>query len=264
MENISLYDLVARLADNLRDYSPGTTTTGLATNTFSDTSRASTKDKHWVNSEIIFAEPAYTSAGNTGVQPFVVTNSVAAAFTLDHNARAAGTSANLNYMMLRHFGMGTPYRGYLNALKYALDKLGMLADSSDASLVTATGTYEYVIPAGLKTLHTVEVYSGTAYGPWELRPDQWQLLPGRVLRLTRGVEVAFPWNLTLRGRVAVTLPTALDTTLLCNVEEVIEYASEYLNRTSNRAASQQKGANQQQERLRTKRNYIYPNEQELF
>lgn len=265
MEAITLQDLIMRVADARNDLVTGTTTTLPGSTTVLDTNRIETRPDHWASSEIFFLEPAYTVNGNTGVQPMKVTASVNGSLTIDHALRTSGTNATqLDYALIRLFGGGSPYRSYIYALKQALDKMGLMEDDTDDTLVTATGTYEYTIPAGLKTLHTIEVSSGTAYGPWQLRPDQWRLRPGRKLWLTRDVAVAFPWDLTLIGRSAVTLPTALGSSITCDVEEVVEYALEYLNRNSYRPSDNAKGANQQQERLRTRRNYIYPNEQEIF
>jgi hypothetical protein len=267
METVTLQDAIMALADAQKDLVLGTTTSNSADTThFVDTGKANGRDRWWEGSEVFFLEPAATAAGLTATQPFDVRGYISASgiFTLNKVFKASGNvAAGLDYALIRNQGRGIPYRTYVNALKYALRKLDISADAVDNSITTATDTWEYVVPAGLSTLYDVFL-DKTGYGHGALRPDWWDVGPGRTLiLLNRNLPMGVGWNLQLKGRTYATPPTSLSGTMTVPLEELVDLAQEYLNRNSTRVQENQRGSTLQQERLRFSSNYIYPNEKEL-
>lgn len=259
---VTLQEMVQAVADACRDLTPGVTSAGsAAANTMQVAALAGRRPNHWQNSEIVFLEPSAALAGQTGANPFVVAGYQDGLFTLDHDFGPAGVPQGIEFFMVRNHGQGNPYRAYLRALKRAVDNLGISNAVTDTSLVTAAGVYTYTIPAGLDTVYLVTI-NNPDYGPlaFELRPDQWELLPGRTIQFASNLSVDYLWNLTIYGRSFDALPTALDATLSVDIDDVVDSAQEWLNRTSNRPVDQAKGQNLQAERIRFKRRWARPNE----
>lgn len=259
----TLQDLIIAVADAARDLTVGTTTNSQAQPTKMQAGGlAGRRPNHWQHSEIFFPEPMATAAGRTGINPFVVTAYVDGVFTLDHDFGATGVPVGVDFYIVRNHGQGNPLRSYIRALQRAIENLGVHSVVGLTGVSTSAGVYTYTIPAGLDTVFGIEVASGS-YGPYELRPDQWDLLPGRGIRLN-GVSVDFPWNLTIRGRLWGQLPAALDGTILVDKDDAVDLALEYLFRTSNKAADQGKGQNLQAERIKFKTIHAYPNEMRIL
>lgn len=258
MEVLTLQELIEYVADSVRDLTPGTTTNASAQpNVMQDTSKGGRRPNHWQNSEVVFTEPSATLAGRTGSNPFVVTGYNNGIFTLDHDFGPAGIPQGIDYMILRNHGQGNPYRAYLTAIKRALDNLGVASTTSE-DFVSSAGLYTYTVP----TLDTVyKVTTETAdYGPYDLPNDMWDLYPGREIRFNRDTTVDFPWTVTLHGRRFSAMPASLDGTVTVDLDDVVDFASEYLNRTSARPIDQAKGQSLQAERIRFRRRYALPNE----
>lgn len=258
METLTLQELIEYVADSVRDLVPGESTNSSAQpNVLQDTSKGGRRPNHWQNSEIVFCEPEATLAGRTGSNPFVVTGYSNGVFTLDHDFGPAGIPQGVPYFILRNHGQGNPYRAYLTAIKRALDNLGVSVASSEA-FTSSTGLYNYSIPT-LDTVHTV-LLNTTEYGPYSLSATDWDMLPGRLIALNHDITVDFPWTVTMYGRKFSAMPTSLDGTVTVDLDEVVDFASEYLNRTSARPLDQAKGQSLQAERIRFKRRYALPNE----
>jgi hypothetical protein len=267
METVTLQDMVMAVADAMKDLVTGTTSAASADTThFVDTGKANGRDRWWENSEVFFLEPAATAAGLTATQPFEVRGYVSASglFTLNKPFKAAGNvPVSLDYALIRNQGRGTPFRGYVNAIKYALRKLDISSDSTDASIVTQPNVYEYVVPAGLSTVYDVYL-DKTGYGHLGIRPDWWDVAPGRTLVLkNRNLTVSLGWTLQLKGRIWATPPTSLTGTMSVPLEEMVDLAQEYLLRNSTRSQENTRSQGLQEERLRFSNNYVYPNEKEL-
>ena len=262
--NTTLQDLITAVADGARDLTVAETTNsqGLPNKLYAG-GLAGRRPKHWQHSEIFYKEPGATVANRTGKNPFVVTAYDDGLFTLDHDFGPTGVPAGVEFYIVRNHGQGNPYRAYLRALQRAVQNLGVHSVVSVAGPATASGVYTYTVPAGLDTIFAVDIASGT-YGPYELRPDQWSVSPGRGIVLANNLTVAFPWNLTFRGRLWGQLPTELDDTLTCDPDEVVDLALEYLFRTSNKAPDQGKGQNLQAERIKFRTIASYPNEVRLL
>lgn len=266
METLTLQQIIMELANQQRDLSTGTVTTAVSGTVFKDAERISTRDKHWVGSEVFFLEPAYTTATLNGTQPFVVDAFDASdgSFTLNHTAGAT-IPATLEYAMVRHFGRGNKLDAYKRAIGRAMRRLGVATKVSDDSLTTAASTYSYTIPAGFDTIYAVEVTKGTL-GPYVLQPElQWRMRPGRQLAIPQGVmSMDAGYTLTLYGRTFTADLADLDDTLVANLDDLVEYASEFLNLSSPRQGEQLRGSLQQQERLRYRFPIPLPNEMEVL
>ena len=268
MEVITLQDALVAVADAVRDVVEGTTTASINTPTqMQDATKIGGKDKMWQGSEVVFLEPDATTAGMTGSNPYEVTdfNASSGLFTLNKNfASGNGVPSNVRYLLLRARGQGNPYRSYLRAIRYALDKLDTSTDSRDTSLTTAADTFEYTIPAGLDTIYDV-VFHHATLGHYALRPDWWDIAPGRKLvLLNRNLTVASLWTLWLYGTTYVDLPAALSGTMRVPLEELVQQAEEYLRRTSPRQQEAARAGNLTQERLRFTQTRVHPNEKELY
>ena len=262
--SVTLQDLLTAVADGARDLTVAVTSNSQAQpNTLYAGGLAGRRPNHWQHSEIFFKEPEATAAGRTGQHPFTVASYTDGLFTLDHDFGPTGVPSGVEFYIVRNHGQGNPYRAYLRALQRAVENLGVHSVVSLAGPATASGVYTYSIPAGLDTIFAVDIDSGD-YGPYELRPDQWEVAPGRGIKLARNLTVAFPWNLTFRGRLWGTLPATLDGTIVCDRDEVVDLALEYLFRTSNKAPDQGKGQNLQAERLKFRTIASYPNEVRLI
>lgn len=264
MQTLALQEIISALADAARDYVPGETTAASgATNMLTDATKAGRRPNHWQNSEIIFCQPGASAAGMAGSNPFVVAAYNDGIFTLDHDFGPAGVPQGLEYYIVRNHGQGNPYRSYLNAVRRALDNLGYSDRTIDNSLVTAAGTYDYTIPATLDTVYAVEL-STSDYGPYQLAADRWQLLPGRKLRLADNTSVDWLWGITLYGRKFSSMPDDPASLLTVDLDDVVDFALEFLNRTSNRQVDQVKGQSLQAERIRFKRRHALPNERRII
>lgn len=267
METVTtLQELIASVADAARDLSVGTTTTAQAVaNTLYAGGLAGRRPNHWQHSELFFAEPQATAAGLQGSQPFLVTGYADGLFTLDHAFGATGAPQGLDFYIVRNHGQGNPYRAYLRAIGRAMQNLGIHTTVELTGLVTSSGVYTYTIPPGLDTVYAVRFSSTTdaTATPAELRPDQWSLGPSRTLNLTHELTVNYPWNITLSGRLWSAVPATLNGTIYADVDEIVDVATEYLFRTSNRPVDQAKGQNLQAERIKFKPIQAYPNEQRI-
>lgn len=267
--NATLQDLILALADAARDLTLGRTTASMTGSTkMQDSSRAGQgRDRHWENSEVFFLEPAATTAGRTGNQPFVITgyNAADGTFTLSHGfSNAAGVPSGVEYAIIRTRGQGHPYRSYQRALRYALEKMELAVDARDSALVTANETFVYTIPAGLDTLYDVWFVRGTQRQ--SLRPDWWDTAPGRQLLLrNRYLTVGEGWTLELHGTKRVQLPENLTDTINVPYDDVVEFGLEFLLRNSSRGQDQQKAGSYYAERNR-RRFYRYQraNEREII
>lgn len=250
------------VADACRDLTPGVTSSAsAAANVMNVASLAGRRPNQWQYSEVVFLEPAATINGRTGSQPFVVAGYQDGVFTLDHDFGPAGIPQGVEFFLVRNHGQGNPYRAYLRALKRAVDNLNVATVLYDDSTYMVEDTYTYTVPAGLDSINRVTVYSAdVAPLPFDLRPDQWQLLPGRQIQFTPDVYVNYLWRVGFYGRQFGVLPTELNGIITLDLDEAMDAAQEWLNRTSNRPIDQSKGQNLQAERIRFKRRYALPNE----
>lgn len=268
MELVTLQEAILALADTMRDLTDGVTTTSVNTRTqLQDTAKANSKDKLWQGSELLLLEPDATNAGFTGRNPREVVgfDSATGLFTLNGDFNSGnGVPANVRYALLRNRGQGTPYRTYLRALRYALDKMDTSTDAIDSSLTTAANTWDYTVPAGLSTVYDV-VFENADLGRYSLRPDWWDVAPGRVITLlNRNLTVETPWTLHLYGTISATLPTTLTGTMRVSFEELLNQAEEFLRRTSPRQQENGRAGNLTQERVRFSSTRVHPNEKELY
>lgn len=257
MEAVSLQQLIKDVAMELRQSYEGTTTTSAAgTAAFTDsafsTAVASYLDDEWVGTQVFFDEPAYTSGGNINPGVHIINDFVAStgAFISPLPFRGSGqVTAGLDYTLIRPRGQGVPYKGYLAALRYALDALNVKTTGVNSALTTVTDTYDYTIPAGLGWVYDVRL-TKAGYTPLSLPPNLWSLRPGRGLSLNYVVNVALGWTLNLDGYTEDALPTALDGTVTCDRDRVIQLASERLQANSASAGDNARADRKQQERLR--------------
>lgn len=268
MQTITLQDAISFVADNMRDLTLGTTTQNTAaTNQMTDASRVGVgKDAQWVGSQVVLLQPEAGAAGLVGNTPFDVTgyNKSTGLFTFSRDFNAtSGVPANVPYMLIRTRGQGTPYRGYIRALTWALAKLNLVVPDLDSNIITAAADWDYTIPPGIT--HVYDITTEVQGQVWGFRPEtDWRLRPGRKLILNRGLPVEMNLPLTLSVLRTVTLPTTPLGTMTVPLDELVDFASEYLGRTSPRASDMQKAGNLQQERLRFSSSYLPPNAVEVI
>ena len=259
MATVTLQDLIKDVAHQLLELEEGTTSAASGSaSTFVDT-RFSVSDSYvddeWNGSEVVFEEPAATVSGHNSPGPHTITNFVASSGTFTSNLpfRASGVVASgLNYFLLRPRGQGTPYRGYLAALRWAMDKLNLRTDETDSSLVTVANDWQYAVPAGMGWVYNV-VLAKAGFYPVTLMPNQWKLLPGRLLEFSPDIDVGVGATVHLYGYAEDALPATLDGTVDVPREDVVDLAVEYIQRNRTSAPDNARADRRQQERLRFNR-----------
>lgn len=257
MESVTLQQLVKDVGWELRQIYEGVTGTSTAgTAAFVDQSfqvaSASYLDDEWVGSEVIFEEPAYTAGGNINPGVHVINDfqATGGVFVSPLAFRGAGNvAAGLNYFLIRPRGQGVPYRGYLAALRYALDKLNVKTTAKNSALTTASEVYDYTIPAGLGWVYDVTL-TKDGYTELSVPPSLWDMRPGRGLKLMYNINVDLGWTLNLHGYTEDALPTTLDGAVICDRDAVVQLASERLQANSGNASDNARADRKQQERLR--------------
>lgn len=267
MDTLTLQEAIARVADAVRDGTPGVTTAAsVAPNQFIDNGRKGIgKDKDWAGSQVLFLQPEASAAGIADNTAFDVSGYAAntTLFTLTRDVtNLSGVAQNVPYLLIRTRGQGHPYRSYIRALAWAVQKINPVSAVTYAQ-ATAANVYTYAIPANVQGIYDVTAtVQGVEYG---LRPVQdWDVKPGRVLKLGQLVPVDYPLALTVSTLQAPTLPTTLLGTITCDADELIDAAAEYLQRGSMRPQDNQKAGNLQQERLRFNTNYVPANYVEVI
>lgn len=267
MDTLTLQEAISRVADNVRDATTGVSTaTSVAPNQMIDTGRRGIgKDKEWNGSQVLFLQPEAGGAGisdNTAYDVVDYTTNTGV-FTFARGVTSlSGVAQNVPYLIIRTRGQGHPYRSYIRALDWALKKLNPLTPTT-FSLTTVAGTQDYTIPANIRGIYdVVATHEGRNYG---MRPvADWDVLPGRLLRLGVYVPVDAPLTLTVYALGASVLPTTLLGTITAEADELVDYATEYLQRSSPRPQEVQKAGGYQQERLRFNAGYLPANYVEVI
>jgi hypothetical protein len=264
METVSLQELIKDVAVQVRDLYAGSTTAASAgVNTFVDTTLGNAGngqlDNQFAGSQVVFEEPAYTAGGNINPGPHVVTLYAVSGsvFTVTPAIRSSGVVASgLNYFMVRGGGRGNPYRVYVAAIRYALDELNFYTKYLDGTgLVTAANVYDYVLDAPAAGVYKVEL-AKAGYTTLQLLPRDWSLRPNRTLHLNNAnINVGFGYNLQVWAvsDSSTVSDTGLATTYTVPRSAVVDSAVEYIQRSSTRAADNQRASLRQQERLRFNR-----------
>lgn len=262
MESVSLQNLIKDVADEVTEsYEGSTTAPGTNTVNFIDArfavGVANYLDDEWLGSEVVFEEPAYTAAGCINPGPHIINDFISASGTFASNLafRTAGVvPSGLNYFLIRPRGQGTPYKGYLKALRYALDELNVSVASDDTTLTTVASTYDYTIPAGIAGVYDVW-FTKSGYLDQRLRPGlDWEMKPGRKLWLqNQNLTVSLGWTLHLHAVTESPVPATLDGVVYCPRSAVVDLATEYLLRNRPNPPDNARAQNRQQERLRYNR-----------
>lgn len=261
MRTTTVQELLLAVAEDQRDLIRSTTTfngTGLTTKMM-DSAQITNRDRWQQNGELFFLD---SPAGQTGTPPYVIRDfeSLTGTFTLDKAFGAAPVGAGVDYAIVRTYGQKNPYRAYIRALEVAFERCNVANTVEDASLVSASGVYDYTIPNTLDTVSEVVGIPGT-YPAEDFPSNLWDMRPGRKLRLSSDLYVAYPFTIRLTGRKFINTVTGLTQSVTVdNFDDVVQTASEWLNRTSNSGQSQAKGSQQQMERLRFRPRHALPNE----
>lgn len=267
MDTLTLQEAITRVADNVRDATPGVSTaSSAAPNQMIDTGRRGIgKDREWNGSQVLFLQPEAGASGIADNTAYDVTGyeTLTGTFTFSRNVTSlSGVPQNVPYLIIRSRGQGHPYRAYIRALDWALKKLAPLTAISFTTS-TVAGARDYVIPDGIRGIYdVVGTHSGSTYG---FRPlHDWDVLPGRILRLGAFVPVDAQLGLTVYGMAAPALPTTLLGTITADADELIDFATEYLMRGSPRPQDMQKAGGLQQERIRLSSVYLPANYVEVI
>lgn len=263
MEAVSLQNLIKDIAHGLQEIvESATTANSLGTNEFVDSNFSNTAlftTNEWNGSQVIFEEPAYTSGGNINPGPHVITGFSTSTFTSNRAFRSSGVVATgLNYFLIRPRGQGSPYNSYLAAIRYALDRLGVMTRAKNNALVTAAETYDYTIPAGLGWVNEVRL-TKTGYAELVLTSRQWSMRPGRGIHVEPELNVGGLYTLNLYGYTEDVLPSTLDATVVCERVDVVDLALERMRANRFDSSDNSRADRQTQERVRFRRMAPPPN-----
>lgn len=268
---VTLQDLVLAVAGNLHDLVEGATSAAQATaNKMTDAARirGDGTNRH-LNSQVLFLQPAATTAGLTGANPKTVTafDGATGIFTFADNwAGANGVPSGVAYAIINVAGEGYAYNDIVRAARAALKALRPeVAVTATAVAVTlAAGlaaNHSATVPSTLSCLSEVRVVRG-GYDIGRIQPgrDGWRVVPGTyTLHVPGGIDLEGGDTLTLYGVGPATVPTALTGSVEVDEEEWLNATVEFLTRADDQRALQQLAANLYMDRTRTVPQYRRPN-----